>query len=133
MNKMTNNKAKTQAIKPSPISGTLPPEERQFGKPNGNKQGRGFWKKESTARFILEKMMKMTKTELEEVFKDEDAPLFERKLAQCIFKGEWKEIEAMINQVYGTPKQITEVKVENPTPLIDLTKMKSNGKDDGAH
>lgn len=65
----------------------------------------GAWKKEDTARFKLEKMMKLTEKELSEVFKNPDTPLFERKLAQCIVKGEWKQIEGMINQVYGKPKE----------------------------
>lgn len=99
-----SRKANTQA-KVSPRSGTAPPPDKQFGKPNGNKQGRGFWKKEATARYKLERMMELTNEELRKVASDEKAPLFERKLAQCIASSQWKELEGMINQVYGMPKQ----------------------------
>lgn len=69
------------------------------------RRGRGFWKKESTPRYKLEQMMKLSEMELKKIATDEQAPLFERKLAIAIRKGEWKEIEAMINQVYGKPNQ----------------------------
>jgi len=117
-------KAKTQAGRVSPITGVAPPVDKQFGKPNGNKQGRGFWKKEDTPRYKMEQMMKLSDDELHKVASDKDAPLFERKLAICIRKGEWKEIESMINQVYGTPKAVIEHHAEAPIPLVDLTKRK---------
>lgn len=100
-------KAKTQAGV-SPRSGVAPPTDKQFGKEGGNKQGRGFWKKENTPRYKLEKMMQLTQAELAEIQTDKYAPAFERKLAACILAGEWKEIESMINQVYGMPKQPVE-------------------------
>lgn len=102
--------AKTQGKLKAGRGGVMPPVERQFGKPNGNKRGRGFWKKEDTARYKLEQMMKLTNDELHKIASDEKAPLFERKLAQCIAKGQWKELEGMINQVYGMPKQSIENK-----------------------
>jgi len=71
--------------------------------------------------------MKLTSQELQKVAADNDAPLFERKLARSIYKGEWREIESMINQVYGSPKQVVETKIEQPIPLVDLTNRKKNG------
>jgi hypothetical protein len=58
--------------------------------------------------------------------------MFERKLAKAILDGEWKEIESMMNQVYGQPKQKIEAEVAEVKPLVDLTKRKKNGnsKDD---
>lgn len=98
-----------------------PPKSKQFGQPNGNPRHNGAWKKEDTARFKLEQMMKMTERELLSVVQDEEAPYFERKLATAINKGQWREIESMINQVYGTPKQTIDVKeIQAPTPLEDL-------------
>lgn len=97
--------ANTQATPKAGKGGVIPPADKQFGKPGGNPQGRGFWKKEDTARFKLEQMLKLTSGELNSVFEDEKTPLFERKLAKAIIDGEWKEIESMINQVYGYPKQ----------------------------
>lgn len=74
---------------------------------------RGQWKKEDTARYKLEKMMQLTEDELKEVASDKTAPYFERKLAICINKGDWKVVEGMINQCYGAPKQ--------PVETIDRT------------
>jgi hypothetical protein len=101
---------------------------RRFGQPNGNPRNPGGWKKEDTARYKLEQMLKLTKAELIAIYEDEDAPYFERKLAQCIGDGKWKEIEGMMNQVYGAPKQVIETPNLEMKPLIDLTKRKKNGE-----
>lgn len=88
----------------------------------------GAWKKEDSARFKLEQMLKLPEEELKSVAKDENAPLFERKLATCIAKGQWKELEGMMNQVYGQPKQRIETTVTAPKPLVNLTERKKNGE-----
>lgn len=104
----------------------------QFGQPNGNPRHNGAWKKEDTARFKLEQMLKLSEAELRALAQDKDAPLFERKLATCIATGKWKEIEGMMNQVYGAPKQIVEQTNIEMKPLVDLTKRKKNGDNIGA-
>lgn len=85
------------------------PKDKQFGQPNGNPRHNGAWKKEDTARYKLEQMQKLPKKELDAVIDDEDAPMFERKLAIAIREGDWKTIESIINQVYGQPKQQTDI------------------------
>lgn len=100
----------------------------QFGQPNGNPRHNGAWKKEDSARYKLEQMLKLSEAELRELASDRDAPLFERKLATCIAKGNWKELEGMMTQVYGQPKQRIETTVTATKPLIDLTKRDKNGK-----
>ncbi|WP_407457192.1 hypothetical protein [Fibrobacter sp.] len=105
-----------------------PPKERQFGQPNGNKRREGFWDIEASARFKLEQMLKLSEAELRSLAQNADAPLFERKLATCIAKGQWKEIEGMMNQVYGQPKQKIETTVTAPKPLVDLSERKKNGE-----
>lgn len=101
---------------------TPPPKDKQFGQPNGNPRHNGSWKKEDTARYKLEKMMGLSEPDLIAVYQDVEAPLFERKLARAIKDGKWKEIESMINQVYGTPKQTVEQSLQvNPIDQI-LTK-----------
>lgn len=92
----------------SPISGTRPPKDHQFGQPNGNPRHNGAWKKEDTARYKLEQMLKLSEAELSALEKDKDAPYFERKLAGCINKGDWATLAGMMNQVYGMPKQQVE-------------------------
>ena len=89
----------------SPISGTRPPKDHQFGQPNGNPRHNGAWKKEDTARYKLEQMLKLSEAELSALADDKDAPYFERKLAGCIRKGDWATLAGMMNQVYGMPKQ----------------------------
>lgn len=88
----------------------------------------GAWKKEDTARYKLEQMLKLSEKELKQIAKDDDAPLFERKLAVCIANGNWKEIEGMMNQVYGQPKQKIESVITATKPLVDLTGRKKNGE-----
>ena len=123
------NKATKQAnVKVSPISGVAPPVDKQFGQPNGNPRHNGAWKKEDSARFKLEQMLKLSEVELLGLEHDKDAPLFERKLATCIVKGNWKEIEGMMNQVYGAPKQQIDHTIAEMKPLVDLTKRNKNGQ-----
>lgn len=99
----------------------------RFGGEKANPRHNGAWKKEDTARYKLEQMLKLPEDELKAVATDKDAPLFERKLAMCIAKGQWKEIEGMMNQVYGQPKQKIETTVTAPKPLVDLTGRSKNG------
>lgn len=123
------SKATKQAnVKVSPISGVAPPVKNQFGQPNGNPRHNGAWKKEDSARYKLEQMLKLSEAELRELASDSEAPLFERKLATCIAKGQWKEIEGMMNQVYGAPKQQIDHTIAEPKPLVDLTKRAKNGE-----
>lgn len=101
--------------------GIAPPKERQFGQPNGNPRNNGSWKKTDTARYKLEQMMKCNEDELKQIIKSKETPYFERKLATCIVQGQWKELEGMMNQVYGAPKQVIDQTLNTPKPLIDLT------------
>jgi hypothetical protein len=68
---------------------------------NPERRSNGSWKRKDTARFKLEKMMQLTDVELENVIKDPTTPTFERKLAEAIQTSEWKELDQMMNQVYG--------------------------------
>lgn len=99
-----------------------PPKETQFGKPNGNKRRIGFWDISSTPRYKLEQMIKLPKAELEAILNDDDAPLFERRLARSLLtENDFKTTEAMINQIYGAPKQVQETKLEAEVSGIDVT------------
>lgn len=117
-----NQKATEQAKGASPISGVVPPKERQFGQPNGNPRHNGAWKKEDTPRFKLEQMLKLDKAELEAILNDDGAPLFERRLARSLLtENDFRTTEAMINQIYGAPKQVQETKLEAEVTGIDVT------------
>lgn len=103
-----------------------PPIETRFGGKKANPRHNGAWRKQDTARYKLERMMEMSKGQLQEVIDDEERPLFEQKLATAIKQGRWREIESMINQVYGQPKQTVDAKVEQVTPLVDIDKLKED-------
>lgn len=126
--KQSSNPTKEGNVK-SDVGYKKPPVKNQFGQPNGNPRHNGAWKKEDSARYKLEQMLKLPEEELKAVATDREAPLFERKLATCIAKGQWKEIEGMMNQVYGQPKQKIEQTVIAPKPLIDLTERAKNGQE----
>lgn len=83
----------------------------------------GAWKKEDTPRFKLEQMMKLSKYELHDLMDDEGVPLFEQRMAQAILEGNWRELEGMINQVYGKPKESVDVTTqgESINPYAALT------------
>lgn len=94
-----------------------PPKNRQFGQPEGNPIKRG-WKKEDTARFKLEQMLKMDAEQITEIANDEKAPLFERRIAKTLLKeNEWKTTASIIDQVYGKPVEKHEVIDITPPPL----------------
>lgn len=121
----TNQAAENRARKPSPINGQVLPAgfeahpERRFN---------GHWKKEDTARYKLEQMLKLDEEELKRVYEDPSASLFERKLAGCIAQGDWKQLEGMMNQVYGLPKQNVEVSaIDKPVPLSPRKARKLDG------
>ncbi len=80
-----------------------PSPKTRFGGPEGNPQHHGAWKKEDTPRWKLERMMRLTESELKKIASDEQAPYFERKLAVAVNKSDWKVIKEMIDQVYGQP------------------------------
>lgn len=110
------------------VGNKKPPKNRQFGQPGGNKRSNGSWKKEDTPRYKLEQMIRLTEPELKEIFQDKNRPLFERKLAGFINKGDWKTIESMINQVYGQPKQQTETTLDVKPSAIEIKVLKPKKK-----
>lgn len=119
------DKNPTKQRKPSVGRGGVPTPPGFEAHPE--RRHNGAWKKEDTARYKLEQMLKLSESELKDVATNRDAPLFERKLATCIATGKWKEIEGMMNQVYGQPKVVQENHNIEYKPLVDLTKRKKNG------
>jgi len=82
----------------------------------------GGWKKEETARYKLELIIKMSDTEIQELIDNNDTPRFDKNMAIAVQNGEWRELDSMINQVYGKPKE--SVDISNPdgtmTPLVRI-------------
>lgn len=106
-----------------------PPKDKQFGQPNGNKRRVGFWDISATPRYKLEQMLKLNKTDLEAILNDDDAPLFEQRLARSLLtENDFKTTEAMINQIYGAPKQVQETKLEAEVSGIDVIFKDESGK-----
>lgn len=119
--------AKTQAEKGSPKNGVVPPKSRRFGQPNGNKQGRGFFKKEDTLRYKIEKMVnEMTDDELRAVLKDPKAKLGEKRLVRLLLsetgkpEADWRVMEGILNQAYGYPKQQVEQQNIELKPILPM-------------
>lgn len=113
-------KTTTKQEKPTLKNGNPINESAQFGKPNGNPRHNGAWKKEDTARFKLEQMLKLSEEELTAITEDKNAPYFERKLATCIRKGDWVVLQGMMNQIYGMPKQVNENKNIEIKPILPM-------------
>ena len=91
---------------------------------NPQNRNPGGWRKQDTPRFKLEKMMSLSIKDLEEIVRDEDAPLFERKLAKAVVENDWKTYREMMHEVYGTPKQSVDVtsggdKIKTVVEIID--------------
>lgn len=101
---MEDQNATAQATPRAGRGGVVPPKDRQFGQPNGNPRNPGGWKREDTARYKLEQMLKLTDVELTAIANDPKAPLFERRIATSMIKEkDFKTTAAIINQVYGAP------------------------------
>lgn len=104
------------------VGNKRPPKNRQFGQPEGNPRSNGSWKKTDTPRYKMERMITMSADELQEIEANEDAPEFERALADIILQVRYdadgdgtkrsavqrfQAMEKMIDQVYGKPAQTT--------------------------
>lgn len=95
----------------SPISGTRPPKDHQFGQPNGNPRHNGAWKKEDTLRYKWEQILKMTDDELRAVLADQKVGRVEKMTAEVLLDNTMKPTEKiavldkLATQVYGFPKQ----------------------------
>ena len=129
MTKKNEKKAKTQANGASPISGTVPPKDKQFGKPNGNKQGHGSFKKEDTLRFKWEKMLEMDDDELIAIKDNPKSSRVEKMTAEVLLDRDMKSaeklasLEKLANQVYGMPRQeIKQTNIEVPAPRLPKNK-----------
>ena len=88
---------------------------------NPQNRNPGGWKKEDTPRFKLEQMMKLGSADLQDVVDNPQSPVFEKKLAQAILDGQWREIKEMIQEVYGKPKESVDL-TTGGEPMTALVK-----------
>lgn len=97
----------------------------------------GAWKKENTIRYKWEKILEMDEAELREVLKDPKCGRVEQMTAEVLLDRTMKATEKisvldrLTTQIYGQPKVIQENHNIEVKPLVDLTKRKKNGSDDG--
>lgn len=123
------NTTKTQ-VKGKLKNGNPINESAQFGKPNGNKQGHGFFKKEDTLRYKWEKMLEMDDDELLAIKNDQKSSRVEKMTAEVLLDTEMKSaeklasLEKLANQVYGMPKQINENKNIEIKPILPMKEKK---------
>lgn len=124
-----NNVTKTQ-VKGKLKNGNPINESAQFGKPNGNKQGHGFFKKEATLRYKWEKMLEMDDDELLDIKNNPKSSRVEKMTAEVLLDTEMKSaeklasLEKLANQVYGMPKQINENKNIEIKPILPMKEKK---------
>lgn len=128
MAKKNETLAKTQARKAG-NNGNYPPADKQFGKPDGNKQGHGFFKKEDTLRYKWEKMLEMDDSELIATKDNPKSSRVEKMTAEVLLDREMKSaeklasLEKLANQVYGMPRQeIKQTNIEVPAPRLPKNK-----------
>lgn len=107
------------------VGNKKPPKNRQFGQPEGNPQGRGFWKKENTLRWKLQQVAKMTEPELNELLNNSDVGEFEKNAARTILEmsgldpnKRWQVLEGLTNQDSGYPKQQVEQQNIEIKPIL---------------
>ena len=96
---------------------------------NPQNRNPGGWRKEDTPRFKLEQMMKLGFADLQDIVDEPLSPVFEKKLAQAILDGEWREIKEMIQEVYGKPRESVDVttdgeKINNPYSSLTIEELK---------
>jgi len=60
---------------------------------------------------------------IQELIDNPDTPRFDKNMARAVKNGEWREIDSMINQVYGKPKESVDVTTqgESINPYAALT------------
>lgn len=122
MRKELKKTPREQGTKDYEVGNKKPPKNRQFGQPEGNPRHNGAWKKEDTPRFKLERMITMGDAELQEIIDDQNAPTFEKAMADIIIQTKndidkegvkrpaqmrFRAISDMIDQIYGKPAQPT--------------------------
>lgn len=123
------NVTKTQ-VKGKLKNGNPINESAQFGKPNGNKQGHGFFKKEDTLRYKWEKMLEMDDDELLTIKDNPKSSRVEKMTAEVLLDTEMKSaeklasLEKLANQVYGMPKQVNENKNIEIMPILPMKEKK---------
>lgn len=109
-----------------------PPKNRQFGQPEGNPPGRGFWKKENTLRWKLQEVSKLNTKELEEMLQNPEVGEYEKNVARTILEMEqlepnkrWQILEGLANQDSGYPKQQVEQHNINVKSILPKTEKAS--------
>lgn len=102
-----------------------PPRNRQFGQPEGNPRGKGFWKKEDTLRYKLQQVAKMSADELQALINNPDTGEFEKNAARTILEmvalepnKRWQILEGLTNQDSGYPKQQVEQQNIEIKPIL---------------
>lgn len=118
------------------VGNKKPPKNRQFGQPEGNPRGKGFWKKEDTLRYKLQQIAKMTAEELQQLLNDPEAGEYEKNVARTVLEmvsmdaeKRWRVIEGLTNQDSGFPKQQVEQQNIEAPPSLSPRPVKTKPKE----
>jgi hypothetical protein len=91
----------------------------RFGLPGANKRSDGLWDRKKNARYKLEKIIQLTEAELQELKDNPEAAAFDKRLAEAILKAKWSELDGMLTQVYGKPKEQVDLRLDaGEAPII---------------
>lgn len=111
--------ATKQAKKPrAGKGGVIPPEDRQFGKKNGNPRSNGHWRPEDTISFQLKKIAKMTKKEFEKFKSSPDLTMAQLKAIRMFeINDNYERTELIatseiLDRTEGKAKQSIEMEIE---------------------
>lgn len=113
----------------------IPFKKGQTGNPNGRPRkfvcllkDMGYTKQDINT--TIQNMMAMSISELAEVFKDDNATVLEKTIANAIKRGIEKgtlySMETLLTRVYGQPKQEIESKNDNINRNIQVEVIKSD-------
>jgi len=117
------------------LKNLIPFKKGQTGNPNGRPRkfvcllkDMGYTKQDINT--TIQNMMAMSISELAEVFKDDNATVLEKTIANAIKRGIEKgtlySMETLLTRVYGQPKQEIESKNENLNRNIQVEVIKTD-------
>ena len=117
------------------LKNLIPFKKGQTGNPNGRPRkfvcllkDMGYTKQDINT--TIQNMMAMSISELAEVFKDDNATVLEKTIANAIKRGIEKgtlySMETLLTRVYGQPKQEIESKNENLNKNIQVQVIKTD-------
>lgn len=93
----------------------------RYGGERENTRGNGLWDRKKNARYKLEKIIQLTEAELEQLQNNSEAAAFDKRLAEAILKAKWSDLDGILTQVYGKPKEHVDLHVGTDSEATIIT------------